>query len=102
MVKRSLSRESKPFHSRLPARRSITVRESVEILAFQTPGRQIFRLLPMALATVTEETPGVECFQAIQTAPDQLAVRLRAGLAITLIAKRFDQLPTKMGRRIAL
>ena len=49
-----------------------------EILAFQTPGGQIIRLLPMALATVIEETPGVERFQAIQTAPDQLTVRLQA------------------------
>ena len=32
----------------------------------------------MALATVIEETPGVERFQAIQTAPNQLTVRLQA------------------------
>jgi hypothetical protein len=78
MVKRSLSPESNPFHRRLPDRCSITVKESVEILAFQTPGGQIIRLLPMALATVIEETPGVERFQAIQTTPEQLTVRLQA------------------------
>ena len=78
MVKRSLSPESKPFHSRPPDRRSITVRESVGILALQTPGGRIMRRLPMALATMIEETPGVERFQAIQTAPDQPTVRLQA------------------------
>ena len=49
-----------------------------KILAFQTPGGRTTRLLPMALATVIEETPGVESFQAIQTAPDQLTLRLQA------------------------
>lgn len=33
-------------------------------------------LLPMAVATVVEETPGVRRFQVIQTAPATLAVRL--------------------------
>ena len=36
-------------------------------------------LLPMALATVVEETPGVHRFQVVQTAPTTLAVRLEAG-----------------------
>jgi phenylacetate-CoA ligase len=33
-------------------------------------------VLPLALWSVMKETPGVQRFQAIQTAPDQLRVRL--------------------------
>ena len=38
-----------------------------DVLMFQTLGGQTIRLLPLALGTVIEETPGVHRFQAIQT-----------------------------------
>jgi phenylacetate-coenzyme A ligase PaaK-like adenylate-forming protein len=47
-----------------------------DILAFQTPGGETVQVLPLALATVIEETPGVHRFQVIQTAPASLSVRL--------------------------
>ncbi|WP_251523185.1 phenylacetate--CoA ligase family protein [Robertmurraya korlensis] len=46
-----------------------------DILKFSTNG-QIVHILPLALKTIVEEIPGVRCFQLIQTAPDQLTVRL--------------------------
>jgi len=50
-----------------------------EILHVPGPDGHEVALLPMALATVVEETPGVHRFQVVQTAPTTLAVRLRAG-----------------------
>lgn len=47
-----------------------------EILSFPTTGGEMVRLLPMALATVVEETPGVSRFQIMQTAPMAVALRL--------------------------
>jgi phenylacetate-coenzyme A ligase PaaK-like adenylate-forming protein len=49
-----------------------------EILAFVTPDGRDVHLLPMGLATVIEETPGVRRFQAIQRGPMELVVRLEA------------------------
>jgi phenylacetate-coenzyme A ligase PaaK-like adenylate-forming protein len=49
-----------------------------DILRFETAGGQTAAVLPLALATVIEETPGVHRFQAIQTAPDTLQIRLDA------------------------
>jgi phenylacetate-CoA ligase len=46
------------------------------ILSFTTPDGEAIQLLPMTLAKVIEETPGVQRFQAIQTAPAMLSVRL--------------------------
>jgi phenylacetate-coenzyme A ligase PaaK-like adenylate-forming protein len=49
-----------------------------EILACQGPDGEAVTLPPMALANVVEETPGVRCYQVIQTAPEVLTVRLEA------------------------
>ncbi len=47
-----------------------------EILRFRTPSGETVPLPPMALATVVEETPGVGCYQLIQTGPARLRMRL--------------------------
>jgi phenylacetate-CoA ligase len=47
-----------------------------EILPLNTTNGELIQLLPMALTTVIEETPGVRRFQVIQTAPATLGVRL--------------------------
>jgi phenylacetate-CoA ligase len=49
-----------------------------EILRVPRPGREPVLLLPMALATIVEETPGVHRFQVVQRASTALAVRLEA------------------------
>lgn len=49
-----------------------------DILFMQTPGGETVPLLPLGLATVVEETPGVQRFQVIQVAPTVLRVRLEA------------------------
>ncbi len=69
-----------PCGSPLPAIRVEGRRD--EILFLQAPGGEKIPLLPMALATVVEETPGVARFQAIQTAPAAIRIRRRrkAGL----------------------
>lgn len=47
-----------------------------DVLTFEpVPGRRV-RVLPLALATVVEESPGVHRFQAVQTGPASLAVRI--------------------------
>jgi phenylacetate-coenzyme A ligase PaaK-like adenylate-forming protein len=48
-----------------------------DILHLPRPDGAMVALLPMALATVVEETPGVHRFQIVQTAPTTLAVRLQ-------------------------
>ena len=63
-----------------------------EILRLPGPTRRAVALLPMALATVVEETPGVHRFQVVQTAPTALAVRLEA---------RSGSAPTPSGPRSA-
>jgi phenylacetate-CoA ligase len=47
-----------------------------EILSLQTPVGARVAVLPIALATVVEETPGVRRFQLIQIGPAALSVRL--------------------------
>lgn len=47
-----------------------------DCLHFVTAGGQGGTVLPLALATVIEGVPGVHRFQAIQTAPDALRIRL--------------------------
>jgi phenylacetate-CoA ligase len=47
-----------------------------EILRFQSPGAGSIPVLPLALWSVLKETPGVLKFQAIQTTPDTLKIRL--------------------------
>ena len=49
-----------------------------DILTFQSPDGHAVRILPLALATVVEETPGVHRFQAIGVGPRTLTVRLEA------------------------
>ena len=49
-----------------------------EILRFKSLNGQLIPVLPLALWSVLKETPGVLKFQAIQTAPDQLKIRLEA------------------------
>lgn len=49
-----------------------------EILFMQTSGGETVPLLPLALATVVEETPGVQRFQVVQTAPAVLSIRFEA------------------------
>ncbi len=65
-----------PCGSPLPAMRVEGRRD--EILFLQTSGGETIPLLPMALATVVEEAPGVKRFQVIQTAPATLCIRLEA------------------------
>jgi phenylacetate-CoA ligase len=47
-----------------------------EILYMRTQEGEVIPLLPMGIATLVEETPGVRRFQAIQTAPAALRIRL--------------------------
>lgn len=49
-----------------------------EILYMRAPDGDVIPLLPMGIATVVEETPGVRRFQAIQTGPAALCIRLEA------------------------
>ncbi len=49
-----------------------------EILRFTAAGGQVVPILPLALWSVLKETPGVLRFQAIQTAPDTIKIRLEA------------------------
>src|SRR5512133_1687756 len=48
-----------------------------EILRFQSPGGG-FPVLSLTLWSVIKETPGVLRFQAIQTSPDEMKIRLEA------------------------
>jgi phenylacetate-coenzyme A ligase PaaK-like adenylate-forming protein len=47
-----------------------------DLLAFAAPDGSVVSILPLALGTVIEETPGVRRFQAIHTGPSALSVRL--------------------------
>lgn len=47
-----------------------------EILIFPAAGGASVQVLPMALATVVETTPGVQRYQVIQTEPCALSIRL--------------------------
>jgi phenylacetate-coenzyme A ligase PaaK-like adenylate-forming protein len=72
----TLSRDPCPCGSPLPVVRVEGRRD--EILSFPAPGGQTVKLPPRALANVVDGTPGVRCFQVIQTAPEVLTVRLEA------------------------
>ena len=54
------------------------VGRSDDILTFRTPQGGEVQVLPLAIATVAEETPGVASCQLIQRTPSTLTVRLRA------------------------
>jgi phenylacetate-coenzyme A ligase PaaK-like adenylate-forming protein len=47
-----------------------------DILTFPTAHGEPIRVLPLAIATVAEETPGVAGFQLVQRTPSSLTVRL--------------------------
>ena len=65
-----------PCGSVLPA---VTVEgRTNDVLTFESPEGRAVRILPLALATVVEETPGVHRFQAIGAGPKTLTVRLEA------------------------
>lgn len=49
-----------------------------EILRFRSSSGQFVPVLPLALWSVLKETPGVLKFQAIQTSPDELKIRLES------------------------
>jgi phenylacetate-coenzyme A ligase PaaK-like adenylate-forming protein len=49
-----------------------------EILRFQSTAGKIVPVLPLALWSVLKETPGVLKFQAIQTAGEELKIRMEA------------------------
>lgn len=60
--------------NRLPA---MTVEgRTGELLTFASSDGAVVQILPLALGTVIEETPGVRRFQAIRTGPRTLSVRL--------------------------
>lgn len=63
-----------PCGSRLPAIRVEGRRD--EILSFETPEGETRRLLPMVLATVIEETPGVGSYQVVRRGPGLLSLRI--------------------------
>ncbi len=72
----TLSAELCPCGSPLPV---IHVEgRSGELLTFVSGDGAAVQLLPLALVTVVEETPGVRRCQLIQTAPTTLAVRIEA------------------------
>jgi phenylacetate-coenzyme A ligase PaaK-like adenylate-forming protein len=63
-----------PCGSSLP---SITVEgRQDEILSFCAPDGKSIHLLPMAIATVVEETPGVHRYQIIKSAADMITLRI--------------------------
>jgi phenylacetate-coenzyme A ligase PaaK-like adenylate-forming protein len=47
-----------------------------DVLRFRTAGGEVVPILPLALWSVLKETPGVLRFQAIQTGPETLTIRL--------------------------
>jgi phenylacetate-coenzyme A ligase PaaK-like adenylate-forming protein len=47
-----------------------------EILSFRASDGRSIHLLPMAIATVVEETPGVHRYQIIKSAPDAITLRI--------------------------
>ena len=72
----SISPDPCPCGSPLPIMRVEGRRD--EILQMSSHEGYSIPLSPMALATVIEETPGVQRFQAIQTGPTTLRIRLEA------------------------
>ncbi len=47
-----------------------------DLLSFKAPGGTFVTVLPLALGTVIEETPGVRRFQVIRSSPSAVSVRL--------------------------
>ena len=70
----TLKAEPCPCGNPLPALR-VSGRTD-EILYFPAATGRMTVVLPMAIASVVEQVPGVKRYQIIQTAPDQIKVRL--------------------------
>lgn len=70
----TIADEPCPCGSPLPTMRVDGRRD--DVLFFDTPSGARIAILPLALETVIEEAPGVLEFQAIQTGPRALSVRL--------------------------
>ncbi|MDT8307782.1 MAG: phenylacetate--CoA ligase family protein [Anaerolineae bacterium] len=70
----ALDAEPCPCGNRMPTVRVEGRRD--EVLAFRQDGGALVQVLPMALATVVETTPGVRRYQLIQVGPKTLRVRL--------------------------
>jgi putative adenylate-forming enzyme len=68
-----------PCGSPLPSVRVIG--RTDEILAFQSANNTKVHILPLALWSVINETPGILRFQAIKTGPERLEIRLQAKTA---------------------
>lgn len=63
-----------PCGSRFPAIRVEGRRD--EILSLETAGGEIRKLLPLVLATVIEETPGIGSYQVVRRGPRLLSLRI--------------------------
>jgi len=70
----TVDRDPCPCGSPLPAIQVEGRRD--DVLYLQTPDGESVPILPMALATVVEEVPGVTRYQIIQTAPAELNLRI--------------------------
>jgi phenylacetate-CoA ligase len=67
-----------------------------DALVFATGSGEPVRILPLAIATVAEETPGVTACQLIQRGPSELAVRARVADSDTTTVV-WDELRTRLG-----
>lgn len=72
-----------------------------DVLYLQAPDGESVPILPMALATVVEEVPGVTRYQIIQTAPSELSLRIEASpgtekqrVVVVIIQRLHDYLGT--------
>ena len=63
-----------PCGSTLPVIEVVGRRD--EIICFRGPGGETIQVLPMAIATLVEEIPGVRSYQAIQKSPSSLILRI--------------------------
>ncbi len=70
-----------------------------DVLTFSAPDTTV-RVLPLAVATVAEQTPGVEACQLIQRGPTNLTVRFRASAAGQSAAV-WEALRTRLGTYLA-
>ena len=80
-----------PCGSRLP---TVQVEgRTNDVLTFESRDHQSISVLPLALASVIEETPGVHRFQAIGTGPTSLSLRLETepGAAADAVWQDLDQ-----------
>ena len=57
-------------------RSEASLRVKIEVLRYRSSNGQLITVLPLALWSVLKATPGVSKFEAIQTAPEALRIRL--------------------------